>query len=100
MCNKLVSLSHTERRYKSGSLQTQCDMHLLDPQRPCFLCESLSSKSFTLSGELLVLVSCLLVPGLGPEVVLEVVLVFVVVTDVVVVDEVRDVVVFVGFCAV
>ena len=97
MCNKLVSLSHTERQYKSGSLQTQCDMHLLDPQRPCFLCESLSSKPFTLSGDLLVLVSCWLVPGLGPEVVLEVVLVFVVVTEVVVADVERDVVVFVEF---
>ena len=73
-------------------------MHLLDPQTPCFLCESLSSKSFTLSGESLV--SCWLVLGLGPEVVLEVVLVFVVVTDVVVADEVRDVVVFVEFGAV
>ena len=100
MCNRLVNLSHTDIRYKSGSLQAQCKMHLLDPQRPCFLGESLSSKSFTLSGDLLVLVSCWLVPGLGPEVVLEVVLVFVVVTEVVVADEVRDVVVFVEFGAV
>ena len=95
MCNRLVSLSHTDVRYNSGSLQAQCKMHLLDPQRPCFLCEVLSSKSFTLSG-----VSCWLGPGLGPEVVLEVVLVFVVVTDVVVADEVIDVVVFVEFGAV
>ena len=59
--------------------------------------ESLSSKLFTggLSGGLSV-VSCCLVPGLGPEVVI----VSVVVTDVVVVDKVRDVVVVVGFCAV
>ena len=93
----LVSLSHTDLRYKSGSLQAQCEMHLLDPQRPCFLCESLSSKSFTLSGDLLVLVSCWLVPNLGPKVVLEVVLVFVVVTEVVVADVARDFVVFVEF---
>ena len=73
-------------------------MHLLDPQRPCFLCESGSSKSFvTLSGNLLVLAPCWSVPDLGPEVVLEVVLVLVVVTEAVVADVAIDVVVFAEF---
>ena len=89
-----VSLSHTDVRCNNGSLQAQCEMHLLDLQRPWRLWASLSSRSFTggLSGGLSLV--CSLIPVWGPGVVL------VDVADVVVVKEVRDSVVFIRFCAV
>ena len=83
VCSSSVSLSHTDVRCNNGSLQAQCEMHLLDLQRPWRLWDVLSSKSFTggLSG-----VSGCFFPVLGPEFVIVVVVVAVVVV--------------VGFCAV